>query len=127
MYLDNCFIEIIMGDLVGKPTGRFTKAGKPTFMTPEGEEVSEKSMSIPYKNKFVNIPSIHKGVRKSEDDVIDMLEKGRAKPTSTHDTMDEAVKAAKERSSNLMRKGGQVKSASSRADGCCIRGKTRAK
>jgi NADPH:quinone reductase-like Zn-dependent oxidoreductase len=116
-----------MGDLVGKPTGRFTKAGKPTFITPDGEEVSEKSISIPYKDKFVNIPSIHKGVRKSEDEVIDMLEKGRVKPTSTHDTMDEAVKAAKERSANLMKKGGKVKSASQRADGCAIRGKTRAK
>jgi hypothetical protein len=115
-----------MGDLVGKPTGRFTKAGKPTFMTPDGEEVSEKSMSIPYKDKFVNIPSIYKGVRKSEDDVINMLEKGRVKPTSTHDTMEDAIKAAKERSANLMKKGGQVKSASKRADGCAIRGKTRA-
>jgi hypothetical protein len=114
-----------MGDLVGKPTGKFTKAGKPTFITPEGEEVSEKSMSIPYKNKFVNIPSIHKGVRKNEDEVVNMLEKGRVKPTSTHDTMDEAIKVAKERSANL-KKGGKVKSASERADGCAVRGKTRA-
>jgi hypothetical protein len=115
-----------MGDLVGKPTGKFTKAGKPTFMTPDGEEVSEKSISIPYKDKFVNIPSIHKGVRKSEDEVIDMLEKGRIKPTSLHDTMDEAIKAAQERSATLMKKGGKVRSASKRADGCAIRGKTRA-
>jgi len=115
-----------MGELVGKPTGRFTKAGKPTFMTPEGEEVSEKSMTLPYKDKVINIPSIHKGVRRSEDWVVDMLDKGRLKPTSTHDTMDEAVKAAKERSDNLMKKGGKVWSASERADGCAIRGKTRA-
>jgi len=55
-----------------------------------------------------------------------MLEKGRVKPTSTHDTMEDAVKAAKERSANLMKKGGKVRSASVRADGCAVRGKTRA-
>jgi len=117
-----------MSELVGRPTGKFTEAGKPIFRTPEGEDVSEKSMSIPYKDKFVNIPSIHKGVRKSEDEVVNMLAKGRINPTSTHDTMEEAISAAKERSSNLVKKakGGMIGSASSRADGCAIRGKTRA-
>jgi hypothetical protein len=117
-----------MGELVGRPTGKFTEAGKPIFRTPEGEDVSEKSMTIPYKDKFVNIPSIHKGVRKSEDEVVNMLGKGRVKPTSTHDTLEEAVSAAKERSDNLIRKakGGKISSASARADGCCVKGKTRA-
>jgi hypothetical protein len=117
-----------MGELVGRPTGKFTEAGKPIFRTPEGEDVSEKSMTIPYKDKFVNIPSIHKGVRKNEDEVTNMLEKGRVKPTSIHDTLEEAVSAARERSDNLVRKakGGKVSLASKRADGCAIRGKTRA-
>ena len=115
-----------MGNLVGRPTGQFTKAGKPLFRTPEDELVSEKSITLPYKDKFVNIPSIQKGVRLSDDEIMDKLQKGRLKPTSEHDTLDEAVKSAKERSANLMKKGGQVKSASSRADGCAIRGKTRA-
>jgi hypothetical protein len=117
-----------MSELVGRPTGKFTEAGKPIFRTPEGEDVSEKSMSIPYKDKFVNIPSIHKGVRKSEDEIFNMLEKGRISPTSIHNTMEEAISAAKERSSNLVKKakGGMIKSASSRADGIVIRGKTRA-
>ena len=117
-----------MGELVGRPTGKFTEAGKPIFRTSEGEDVSEKSMTIPYKDKFVNIPSIHKGVRKSEDEVVNMLEKGRISPTSTHNTMEEAISAAKERSNNLIKKanGGMIKSASSRADGIVIRGKTRA-
>lgn len=117
-----------MSELVGRPTGKFTEAGKPIFRTPEGEDVSEKSITIPYKDKFVNIPSIHKGVRKNEDEVVDMLAKGRVKPTSTHDTLEEAVSVAKERSSNLVKKamGGKISSASSRADGCAIRGKTRA-
>ena len=114
-----------MGELVGRPTGKFSKAGKPIFRTPEGEDVSEKSISLPFKGRFVNVPSIQKGVRLSEDDVMDKLEKGRIKPTSEHDTMDDAVKAAKERSTNL-KKGGKVKSASVRADGCAMRGKTRA-
>ena len=114
-----------MGDLVGRPTGQFSKAGRPMFRTPEGEDVSEKSITLPYKDKFVNIPSIHKGVRLSDDEIMDRLQKGRLKPTSEHDTMEEAVKTAKERSANL-KKGGKVKSASSRADGCAIRGRTRA-
>ena len=95
------------------------------FRTPEGEDVSEKSITLPFKDKFVNIPSIHKGVKLSDDEVMSRLEKGRLKPTSEHDSMEDAIKAAKERSANL-KKGGKVKSASSRADGCAIRGKTRA-
>lgn len=114
-----------MGDLVGRPTGQFSKAGKPMFRTPEGEDVSEKSITLPLDDKFVNIPSIHKGVRLSDDEVMDRLKKGRLKPTSTHDSIEEAVKAAKERSAGL-KKGGKVKSASARADGCALRGKTRA-
>ena len=115
-----------MSDLVGRPTGKFTKAGKPTFITPEGEEVSEKSITLPYKDKFVNIPSIHKGKKLSDDEISDRLNKGRLSPTSTHETLEDAVKEAKDRSSKLMKKGGKVKSASTRADGCAIRGKTRA-
>jgi hypothetical protein len=114
-----------MPELVGRPTGQFSKAGKPMFRTSEGEDVSEKSITLPFKDKFVNIPSIQKGVRLSDDEVLDRLQKGRLKPTSEHDTIEDAVKAAKERSSNL-KKGGKVKSASARADGCAVRGKTRA-
>lgn len=114
-----------MSDLVGRPTGKFSKAGKPIFRTSEGEDVSEKSITLPIDDKFVNIPSIHKGIKLSEDEVLDRLKKGRISPTSTHESLDEAIKAAKERSTNL-RKGGAVKSASSRADGCAVRGKTRA-
>jgi hypothetical protein len=115
-----------MGELVGRPTGKFSKAGKPIFRTSEGEDVSEKSISVPFKDKFINIPSVHKGVRLSEDEIMNRLEKGRLKPTSEHDSMEDAIKAAKERSNNLMKKGGKVKSASARADGCAVRGKTRA-
>ena len=67
-----------MGRLVGKPTGKFTEAGKPTFITPEGEEVSEKSITIPYKDKFVNVPSIQKGVKRTDDEIFDMLSKEKS-------------------------------------------------
>ena len=48
-----------------------------------------------------------------------------------HQIMDDEVgaaeKAGKASKSQQYKKGGKVKSASARADGCCIRGKTRAK
>ena len=48
--------------LVGKPTGRVTKAGRPVLKTPEGEERSEYSTTIKLNNgKYINIPSIHNG------------------------------------------------------------------
>ena len=110
-----------MKELVGKPTGKFSKAGKPMFRTPEGEDVSEKSVTLPYKDKFINVPSIQKGSKLSDDELLDKVSKGRISPTSVHNTIDEAINAAKERSKGL-KKGG---TASSRADGCAIRGKTK--
>lgn len=97
-----------MRELVGKPTGKFSKAGKPMFRTPEGEDVSEKSVTLPQGNKFVNVPSIQKGIRLSNDEISDQLNKKRLSPTSTHDTLEEAVTAAKARSGGLKR-GGSVK------------------
>ena len=113
-----------MTDFVGRPTGKFSKAGKPIFRTAEGEDVSEKSITLPFNEKFVNIPSIQKGVKLSDDEILDRLQKGRLKPTSIHDTLDDAVSSAKERSANL-KKGGKVSSASKRADGLAKRGKTK--
>lgn len=89
-------------DKVGTPTGEFSKVGKPIFLTEDGENVSEKSMTIPYKDKWINIPSIHKGVRYSEDEIVDALDKKRLEPTSIHDSLNEAEKAAQERSPALM-------------------------
>jgi hypothetical protein len=96
---------------VGRPTGQFSEAGKPLFRTSDNELVSEKSITLPYKGKYINTPSIIKGVQRSDDEIANRLEKGRIKPTSTHDTIEDAVEAAKTRSSGLIKKkrGGKVK------------------
>ena len=36
-----------MAEKVGVPTGQTTEAGRPVFKTPEGELISEKSITIP--------------------------------------------------------------------------------
>lgn len=103
---------------VGIPTGEMSEAGKPLYKTAEGETVSEKSITVPFGDKWVNVPSIQDGVRYEDDEIEDMLAAGEIKPTSTHSTMEEAVSAAQERSSGLikpkMAKGGQVKSQTKR-------------
>lgn len=97
---------------VGVPTGEMSEAGKPLYKTAEGETVSEKSITVPFAGEWVNVPSIHDGVRYEDDEIEDMLAEGKIKPTSTHKTMDEAVSAAKARSSGLikpkMAEGGMV-------------------
>ena len=84
-------------NLVGRPTGEFSEAGKPLFRTSDNVVVSEKY--------------IQKGVRRSDEEIETSLSKNRIKPTSTHNTIEEAVSAAKERSSGLIKKkrGGKVK------------------
>ena len=91
-----------MGKLVGKKTGQKTTAGKDVYITPEGERVSEKSVTIKFgENDFVNAPSIIDGIRYTEDEIRDMLLDGTMRPTSRHDTEEEAIKAAIRRSNNL--------------------------
>jgi hypothetical protein len=93
--------------LVGKPTGRKSTAGKETYITPEGEEVSEKSVSFPIKleNKvvWVNAPSIYNGVQYSEEEVRDKINAGEVKATSVHESREEAEEAAKKRSEGLLK------------------------
>ena len=97
---------------VGEPTGEMSEAGRPLYKTADGEIVSEKSITVPFAGEWVNVPSIHDGVRYEDDEIEDMLASGKIKPTSTHKTMDEAVSAAKSRSSGLikpkMAEGGMV-------------------
>ena len=93
--------------LVGKPTGRKSTAGKETYITPEGEEVSEKSVSFPIRleNKvvWVNAPSIYNGVQYSEEEVRDKINAGEVKATSVHESREEAEEAAKKRSEGLLK------------------------
>ena len=98
-----------MAEKVGKKTGKTTSAGRDVYITPEGENVSEKSVTIKFDdNSYVNAPSIHDGIRYSEDEVRQMLLDGKIKPTSRHDTLEEALEAAQERSNTLMNEGGMA-------------------
>jgi hypothetical protein len=99
-----------MANKVGTKTGQKTSAGKEVYKTPEGESVSEKSVTIKFgDNAYVNAPSIHNGKRYTEDEIKEMLLEGTIKPTSRHDTLEEAIKAAKTRSDNLLKDGGMAK------------------
>ena len=93
--------------LVGKPTGRKSTADKETYITPEGEEVSEKSVSFPIRleNKvvWVNAPSIYDGVQHTEEEVRDKINSGEVKATSVHASREEAEEAAKKRSEGLLK------------------------
>ena len=79
-----------------------TEAGRPIYISDEGEIVSEKSVTIKMGNKFVNVPSIHDGIQYSEDELAELIKNKEIKPTSTHKTKDLAIKAAEKRSPSLM-------------------------
>jgi len=99
-----------MADRVGTQTGEKTTAGRDVYKTPEGENVSEKSVTIKFgDNAYVNAPSIHDGVQYNEDEIKQMLLDGKIKPTSRHDTLEEALEAAQARSATLMKEGGMAR------------------
>jgi hypothetical protein len=87
---------------VGDFTGRYTASGRPIFLTPSGEFVSEKSLTVPFGDGFANVPSIHDGIMFREKDIVNMLNLGVISPTSVHKSLDEAVAEAIARSSNLL-------------------------
>ena len=89
------------GVLVGEDTGKKTQAGRTVYKTPEGEMVSEKSTTFKYKGKWINIPSIVMGVKLEDHELKKLLDEGLIKPTSTHDNLEDAEKAAQERSDSL--------------------------
>ena len=99
-----------MAETVGTKTKQKTSAGKDVYKTPEGESVSEKSVTIKFGDgAYVNAPSIYKGKKYTEDEVKEMLLEGIIKPTSRHDTLEEAIKSAETRSDNLLKDGGMAK------------------
>jgi hypothetical protein len=69
-------------------------------------------------NKFVD--DVTGETSKTKDEKIKELEAEVAAGRKTKEQAETEIK------SSGMKKGGKVKSASARADGCCIRGKTRA-
>ena len=92
---------------VGTKTNKKTQAGRDVYKTSDGEMVSEKSITFEVDGLFVNIPSIHDGVRYSDDEVYRKFMAGEIQPTSAHQTKEEAITAAKERSKSLkFNKGG---------------------
>ena len=98
-----------MAEKVGTKTSSKSSAGRDVYLTPDGKKVSEQSVTIKFgKNAYVNAPSIHNGVRYTEDEIRNMLLEGKIKPTSRHNTKKEAIKAAKERSDKLLNKGGAM-------------------
>ena len=98
-----------MAETVGTKTKQKTSVGKDVYKTPEGESVSEKSVTIKFGDEaYVNAPSIHEGKQYTEDEIKEMLLEGVIKPTSRHDTLEEAVKAAETRSDNLLKDGGMT-------------------
>ena len=67
------------GLLVGTPTKEVTQFDKRIYETPEGERVSEKSVTLFFNGKWVNVPSIYDGVQyDSEERLRNMLKLGRS-------------------------------------------------
>lgn len=118
---------------------------------PEGEPVTVYSTGVtmdsgPHKGKSVIVPGYIQGKQYEDADLIrdywrSDINKGKYPVYNTskeadkrakeiHQIMDDEVgaaeKAGKASKSQQYKKGGRVKSASSRADGCAIRGRTRA-
>ena len=83
------FKDYIKGKkLVGKKTNlKTTYKGKPVnrpvYIDKNGERVSEISRTFEYKNKVINIPSVHRGYQFKISELRDMLDEGVIKPTST--------------------------------------------
>jgi len=68
------------------------------------DNVSELSITFEYpqgSGKIINIPSIHNDKQYSQDELIKMLDAGTIKPTSTHNSYEEAEQAAKKRSKSI--------------------------
>ena len=86
---------------VGVNTGFKTQAGRDVYKSPDGEMMSEKSITFEVDGLFVNIPSIYDGVRYSEEEVYKKFIAGEIQPTSAHRTEEEAISAAKKRSNEL--------------------------
>ena len=90
------------GVLVGEDTGKTVKqTGRTVYKTDEGDNVSELSTTFKYKGKWINIPSIIMGEELTDDELRELLDEGLIEPTSTHDNLEDAEKAAKERSDSL--------------------------
>jgi hypothetical protein len=117
----------IKGKTVGRKTKERTRAGRPVYTAtsdivtrrknlPLLDEavspvnVSEISRTMEIDGKWINIPSIHNGQLFNQQQLKQLLKNKEIKPTSIHKSKEAAITAAKNRSSNLMKrkKGGGV-------------------
>ncbi len=89
--------------LVGTPTDEVTQYDRRVYTTPTGEEVSEKSVTIPMGGMWINIPSIHDGRAYTEDQLTEMILRGEIEPTSVHEDREEAIMVATQRSDMMKR------------------------
>ena len=90
-----------MENKVGQPTNQTTQMGRTVFETPDGQLVSELSKTVIINGAYVNVPSIIDGVEFDEDELVEKLTTGEIRPTSRHNTLEEAEQAAIQRSNNL--------------------------
>ena len=90
-----------MENKVGQPTNQTTQMGRTVFETPDGQLVSELSKTVIINGAYVNVPSIIDGVEFDEDELVEKLKTGEIRPTSRHNTLEEAEQAAIQRSNNL--------------------------
>ncbi len=91
------------GIVLGKKNGETTTAGRDVYVAPNGDQMSEKSMTFEIDGLFVNIPSIHNGTLYSSEKIYEMFMNGEIQPTSAHRTEEEAISAAQKRSNALLR------------------------
>jgi hypothetical protein len=91
-------------DEIGQKIGTSSEdPNRPVFKQGD-ENVSELSTTFEYpqgSGKIINIPSIHNGKQYNQDELIKMLDAGTIKPTSTHNSYEEAEQAAEERSKSI--------------------------
>ena len=92
----------------GKPlkhkAGRTTSAGRTVYVKGQdfgAELVSEKSRTLEADGKYINVPSIHNGEIFTVPQLRTLLRNKEIKPTSTHDTLKDAVAEAKKRSQDM--------------------------
>ena len=87
---------------VGEPTNKVTNVGRIIYKTKDGEDVSERGLSIDMGDgSWANSPSIWGDSEYSEDAIREAILAGVIEPTSIHTTQKEAVTASKKRSANL--------------------------
>lgn len=101
--------------LGGKLTGENTTVGRPVYEL-NGERVSELSATIPFGDKFINVPSIHDGVRYTDDELVQMLKANKIEATGVFNSLKEAVKAAEKHSDTLLPKGETMSQESKQKD-----------